>query len=78
MKSIYAYDLSDSQIIEHIEKYTKNKKIKGILKDKILNEATCEDIATYYDLFGIKYRRKISKILLDFDKWLQAEINNES
>lgn len=78
MKNIYEYDLSNSQIIEFIEKYTKDEKTRGILKDKILNEFTNEDIEIKYSVFGIKSYRKISKILFDFYNWLQGEINNES
>ena len=78
MKNIYEYDLSNSQIIEFIEKYTKDEKIRGILKDKILNEFTNENIEIKYSVFGIKSYIKISKILLDFYNWLQGEINNES
>ena len=78
MKNIYEYDLSNSQIIEFIEKYTKDKKTRGILKDKILNEFTNENIEIKYSVFGIKSYIKISKILLDFYNWLQGEINNES
>lgn len=78
MKNIYEYDLSNSQIIEFIEKYTKDEKTRGILKDKILNEFTNENIEIKYSVFGIKSYIKISKILLDFYNWLQGEINNES
>ena len=77
MKNIYEYDLSNSQIIEFIEKYTKDEKIRGILKDKILNGFINEDIEIKYSIFGIKSYIKISKILLDFYNWLQGEINNE-
>ena len=78
MKNIYEYDLSNSQIIEFIEKYTKDEKTRGILKDKILNEFTNENIEIKYSVFGIKSYIKISKILLDFYNWLQGEINNGS
>ena len=78
MKNIYEYDLSNSQIIEFIEKYTKDEKTRGILKDKILNEFINENIEIKYSVFGIKSYIKISKILLDFYNWLQGEINNES
>ena len=78
MENIYEYDLSNSQIIEFIEKYTKDEKTRGILKDKILNEFTNENIEIKYSVFGIKSYIKISKILLDFYNWLQGEINNES
>ena len=78
MKNIYEYDLSNSQIIEFIEKYTKDEKIRGILKDKILNGFVNENIEIKYSIFGIKSYIKISKILLDFYNWLQGEINNES
>ena len=78
MKNIYEYDLSNSQIIEFIEKYTKDEKTRGILKDKILNEFTNENIEIKYSVFGIKSYIKIFKILLDFYNWLQGEINNES
>ena len=78
MKNIYEYDLSNSQTIEFIEKYTKDEKIRGILKDKILNGFINEDIEIKYSIFGIKSYIKISKILLDFYNWLQGEINNES
>ena len=78
MKNIYEYDLSNSQIIEFIEKYTKDEKTRGILKDKILNEFTNENIEIKYSVFGIKSYIKFSKILLDFYNWLQGEINNES
>ena len=69
---------TNSQIIEFIEKYTKDEKTRGILKDKILNEFINENIEIKYSVFGIKSYIKISKILLDFYNWLQGEINNES
>ena len=75
MKNIYEYNLSNSQISEFIEKYTKDEKIRGILKDKILNGFINEDIEIKYSIFSIKSHIKISKILFDFYNWLQGEVN---
>jgi hypothetical protein len=73
-------NLSNTQIIEYIDKRYKNEKYRNILKERIIDGRKLEYLAIKYygednspnKIFSLK--NKISKMTHDFALWLDKEM----
>ena len=74
MKVIFENNLSNSQIIEYIEKYTKSERKRSFLKDRIVNGATYEKLCYFYPEWVGLYFKKMKRIERDFEKWLEKAV----
>ena len=74
MKVIFENNLSNSQIIEYIEKYAKDEKKRSFLKDRIVKGATYENLGYFYPEWADIYFKKMKQIKRDFEKWLEKAV----
>ena len=74
MKVIFENDLSNSQIIEYIEKYTKSERKRSFLKDRIVKGATYGNLSYFYPEWVDIYFKKMKAIERDFEKWLTKAV----
>ena len=74
MKVIFENNLSNSQIIEYIEKDTKSERKTSFLKDRIIKGATYENLCYFYPEWVDIYFKKMKQIEIDFEKWLEKAV----
>ena len=74
MKIISENNLSNSQIIEYIEKYTKDERKRSFLKDITINGLTYEKLCFFYPEWAGIYFKKMKRIERDFEKWLKKAV----
>lgn len=77
MKIIFENNLSKSQIIEYIEKYTKDERKRSFLKDRIIKGATHGNLVWFYPEWADIYFKKMNRIERDFEKWLEKRLSCE-
>lgn len=77
MKVIFENNLSNSQIIEYIEKYTKSERERSFLKDRIIKGATYENLCYIYPELADIRLKKMMRIARDFEKWLEKRLSCE-
>lgn len=74
MKVILECKLSNSEIIEYIEKYTKDERKRSFLKDRIVKGVTYENLCySYTEWIGFHFK-KMKRIERDFEKWLEKAV----
>lgn len=74
MKVIFENNLSNSQIIECIEKYTKSERKRSFLKDRIVKGATYGNLGYFYPEWVDLHFKKMMRIERDFEKWLEKAV----
>ena len=74
MKVIFENNLSNSQIIEYIEKYTKDERKRSFLKDRIIKGATYDELGYFYPEWVNLYFNKMKHIISNFEKWLTKAV----
>lgn len=74
MKVIFENNLSNSQIIEYIEKYTKSGRKRSFLKDRIVKGVTYGNLGYFYPEWVDIYFKKMMQIERDFEKWLTKAV----
>ena len=61
MKVIFENNLSNSQIIEYIEKFTKDERKRSFLKDRIIKGAAYENLCYFQGLQMFTYNVILQK-----------------
>ena len=74
MKVIFENNLSNSQIIEYIEKYTKSERKISFLKDRIVKCAKYGNLGYFYPEWVDLHFKKMMRIERDFEKWLEKAV----
>ena len=74
MKVIFEDNLSNSQIIEYIEKYTKSERKRSFLKDRIVKGAKYGNLSYFYPELVDLHFKKMMRIERDFEKWLEKAV----
>ncbi len=74
MRVILEYNLSNSKIIEYIEKYTKDERKRSFLKDRIVKGVTYENLCYSYTEWVGLYFKKMKRIERNFEKWLEKAV----
>lgn len=74
MKVIFENNLSNSQIIEYIEKFTKDERKRSFLKDRIIKGAAYGNLCYFYPEFADSHFKKMMRIERDFERWLEKAV----
>ena len=77
MNAILKYDLSNSQVLKHIEEYTKDERERNLLKDRIIKGALYKDLCHFYGYLSINEYRKMKDVVYNFEKWLIREVEKD-
>ena len=77
MQFILENDLSNSQILGYIKKYTNDETKRNFLEDRIIKGNTYENLCFFYPEWVAFRYKKMKNIVSGFNKWLKKEIDGE-